>query len=153
MRIQAFLNSRKGSSTLITSIIEFAHHAVEGNMHNSKRALDKIIELTATSKLKPEQTINFIRASLQGKNKDIEAYKAEYNFGSKEFRQVDGVLDSLEYEFVRKANKAIDREKSKDLSLASNEVKEKLTQSLAQVSDKYGIPEAEILRNVISMLS
>ena len=94
---------------------------------------------------KKMKTFVFTAASIRGlSNKNSE---------SKTNVEIERVLNSLAPAFIRTTNKALERERKKDLSLASNEVKEKLTQSLAQVSEKYKIPEAEILRNVISMLS
>lgn len=153
MKVSIPLTSLASSSVLIKNVIKFAKSAIDGNTQASKNALSEISEITATSKLKPEEIVTFTKNMIKGNNRELVAFRAEYGIGDSELREIERVLNSLAPAFIRTTNKALEREKKKDLSLASNEVKEKLTQSLAQVSEKYKIPEAEILRNVISMLS
>ena len=153
MKVSVPLTSLASSSVLIKNVIKFAKSAIDGNIHAAKKALGEISEITATSKLKPEEIITFTKNMIKGNNRDIVAFREEYNIGKLEIGDIERVLNSLAPTFIKNTNKALDRERKKDLSLASNEVKEKLTQSLAQVSEKYKIPEAEILRNVISKLS
>ena len=76
MKVSVPLTSLASSSVLIDNVIKFAKSAIDGNTHAAKKALSEISEITATSKLKPEEVVTFTKNMIKGNNRDIVAFRA-----------------------------------------------------------------------------